>query len=393
MNMGSKNILGEPDRVLKFEVEWQDDAGQLRRNNGWRVQYNNKLGPYKGGLRFHPSVNEEILTSLAYEQVLKNSLTGLDLGGAKGGSDFDPKGKSEAEVKRFCEAFMGQLCPYIGPDKDVPAGDIGVGAREITYMYKKYVELTGKHDCALTGKPLELGGSLVRKEATGYGLVYFAAEHLKSAGQSFDGKHVLVSGSGNVATYAAEKATALGATVLTMSDSDGFVLDEQGIDVELIKQIKEVDRGRIFEYVKLKPNAQYFAGTRPWDVAADIALPCATQNEIEATDAQNLAKNGVTLVCEGSNLSTTDEAFAILQDAGITYFPGKASNAGGVAVSGLEMIQNARDEHWDFETVDAKLRDIMTSIHHNITETAREHNLINDYPTAATVTALKRLSQ
>ena len=337
-------------------------------------------------------MNEEILTSLAYEQVLKNSLTGLDLGGAKGGSDFDPKGKSEDEIKRFCEAFMEQLCPYIGPDKDVPAGDIGVGAREITYMYNKYVELTGKHDCAMTGKPLELGGSLARKEATGFGLVYFAAEHLKSAGQSFDGKRVLVSGSGNVATYAAEKATALGATVLTMSDSDGFMLDHQGIDVEMVKQIKEVNRGRIREYVKSKPNAQYFAGARPWDVAADIALPCATQNEIEAADAQNLAKNGVTLVAEGSNLSTTDEAFAILQDAGITYFPGKASNAGGVAVSGLEMIQNARDEHWDFDTVDAKLRDIMTNIHRSITETAHNHNLTNDYPTAATLTALKRLS-
>ena len=266
-------------------------------------------------------------------------------------------------------------------------------AREITYMYNKYVELTGKHDCALTGKPLELGGSLARKEATGYGLVYFAAEHLTSAGQSFDGKRVLVSGSGNVAIYAAQKAAALGATVLTMSDSDGFVLDPQGIDVELVKQIKEVKRGRICEYADARPAAKYFAGARPWDVPADIALPCATQNEIEATDAHNLAKNGITLVCEGSNLSTTDEAFGVLQDAGITYFPGKASNAGGVAVSGLEMIQNARDEHWDFEIVDAKLRDIMTSIHHNITETAHAHNLTNDYPTAATLTALKRLSQ
>lgn len=337
--------LVEPERVIIFRVPWVDDKGKCHVNRGFRVQYNSALGPYKGGMRFHPSVNLSIIKFLGFEQVFKNSLTTLPMGGAKGGCDFDPKGKSDAEVMRFCQSLMTELFRHIGPDTDVPAGDIGVGAREIGYLFGQYKRLKNEFTGVLTGKGLDFGGSLARTQATGYGLIYFVNNFLKDNNDSFDGKKVLISGSGNVAIYAAEKAQELGAKVLTMSDSNGWVYDENGIDIELVKKIKEVERGRISDYAKRKNCAKYYGEGRPWSVCADIALPCATQNEILENHAKALAQNGIKIVAEGANMPTNLGATKILQDSEVVFMPGKAANAGGVAVSGLEMSQNSERLH------------------------------------------------
>lgn len=384
-----------PDKIIEFDVEWKDDSGNKNINKAWRVQFDNTLGPYKGGMRLHPSVNVDILKSLAFEQIFKNSLTTLDLGGAKGGSNFDPHGKSDEEVVRFCSALMTKLAPNIGPTIDVPAGDIGVGPREITAFLNTYLNIYGdtlQNRGVLTGKKIEDGGSLCRKEATGYGLVYFAAEHLNQTHDSLKDKRVLISGSGNVAIYACEKAQQLGATVLTMSDSNGYVFDEKGIDIELVKQIKEVERARISEYAKRKSGVKYIEGKRPWEVQADLCLPCATQNEIELDDAKNIANNDVILVAEGSNLSTTTDAQKILKDANVMYFPGKASNAGGVTVSGFEMQQNAAGQQWSFDEVDAKLQTIMQTIYHNCLEAASKYSSLNDFVTGANIAGFIRIA-
>lgn len=365
-NMMLLERMVEPERVIMFRVPWLDDNGKLHINRGYRVQMSSAIGPYKGGLRFHPSVNLSVLKFLAFEQVFKNSLTTLPLGGGKGGSDFDPKGKSDTEIMRFCQTFMSELYRHIGADTDIPAGDIGVGAREVGFLFGQYKKLANQFTGVLTGKSLEWGGSLIRTEATGYGTVYFADYMLQNKGDSFKGKKVLVSGSGNVAQYAAEKVIQLGGTVLTMSDSAGFIYDKEGIDAEklaYVMELKNVKRVRISEYTNKYPNAEYHAGKRPWSVDADIALPCATQNEIEAADAKELVKNGVICVAEGANMPSTIEAIDIFHDAGVLFAPGKASNAGGVAVSGLEMSQNSQRYSWTREEVDAKLKDIMKSIH------------------------------
>ena len=358
--------MAEPERVIIFRVPWLDDKGNIQINRGFRVQMNSAIGPYKGGLRFHPSVNLGILKFLAFEQVLKNSLTTLPMGGGKGGSDFDPKGKSDAEVMRFCQSFMTELQRHIGADTDVPAGDIGVGGREIGFLFGQYKRLRNEFTGVLTGKGLEWGGSLIRPEATGYGLVYFANEMLKTAGKDFKGKTVVISGSGNVAQYAVQKATTLGAKVVTMSDSNGYIYDPDGIDEEKLAymmEIKNVRRGRVKEYVEKYKNAQYFDGKKPWGVKCDIALPCATQNEIQEEDAKTLVANGCWLIAEGANMPSTNEAIAVYQNAKILYAPGKASNAGGVATSGLEMTQNSERLPWTREEVDARLHQIMINIH------------------------------
>ncbi|MBQ4358322.1 MAG: NADP-specific glutamate dehydrogenase [Paludibacteraceae bacterium] len=358
--------MAEPERVIIFRVPWLDDKGNIQINRGFRVQMNSAIGPYKGGLRFHPTVNLGILKFLAFEQVLKNSLTTLPMGGGKGGSDFDPKGKSDAEVMRFCQSFMTELSKHIGADTDVPAGDIGVGGREIGFLFGQYKRLRNEFTGVLTGKGLEWGGSLIRPEATGYGLVYFANEMLKAAGKDFKGKTVVISGSGNVAQYAVKKATALGAKVVTMSDSNGFIYDKDGIDEEKLAymmEIKNVRRGRVKEYVEKYKSAEYFDGKKPWGVKCDIALPCATQNEIQEEDAKTLISNGCFMVAEGANMPSTNEAIAVYQNAKILYAPGKASNAGGVATSGLEMTQNSERLPWSSEEVDAKLHQIMINIH------------------------------
>jgi glutamate dehydrogenase (NADP+) len=358
-----KKLL-EPERILRFEVKWIDDQGHERLNHGYRVQWCNAIGPYKGGLRFHPSVNLSILKMLAFEQTFKNALTGLAMGGGKGGSDFDPKGKSEAEVERFCRAFMDQLYPYIGIDTDVPAGDIGVGGREITYMYDEYKKKSGKDDGALTGKSLADGGSLLRPEATGYGLCYYAQALLKDRYQtSFKDKKVIISGSGNVATFAAEKAQQLGATVLAMSDSSSCIYDPSGIDLAAVRAIKEVKRARIHDYLLTHPNAKEMPSEAIWSIKADIALPAATQFEIKEKDADLLIKNGCLAVCEGSNMSTEPQAVLKLMKADVAYAPGKAANAGGVTVSGFEMIQNKAKVHWSKEEVDSKLKATMENIY------------------------------
>lgn len=357
-----------PDRVYQFRVTWVDDKGQVQTNMGYRVQHNNAIGPYKGGIRFHKSVNLGILKFLAFEQTFKNSLTTLPMGGGKGGSDFSPRGKSNAEVMRFCQAFMLELGRHIGPDVDVPAGDIGVGGREVGYMFGMYKKLTREFSGVFTGKGLEFGGSLIRPEATGYGNVYFLQEMLKTKGDSVEGKRVLISGAGNVAQYTAEKVLQLGGIVLTMSDSDGYIYDPDGIDrekLDYIMELKNIYRGRIKEYVEKYPTAKYVAGAKPWNEKADIALPSATQNEISEEAAQALVANGVIAVTEGANMPTTPEAIKVFQDAKILYCPGKASNAGGVAVSGLEMTQNSERLRWSREEVDAKLREIMNDIHAN----------------------------
>ena len=356
----------EPERVVKFRVAWTDDEGKVQVNRGYRIQFNSAIGPYKGGLRFHPSVNEGVIKFLGFEQILKNSLTSLPMGGGKGGSDFDPKGKSDAEVMRFCQAFMTELCRHIGQFTDVPAGDINVGGREIGYLFGQYKRIRDEYSGVLTGKGLEFGGSLARTEATGYGLCYYTAEAMRVLrNDSFEGKTVVISGSGNVAIYACEKATQLGAKVVTMSDSNGYVYDPNGIDLAYVKDLKEVRRGRIKEYAETHKDATYVADcTKVWTVPCDIALPCATQNEINKESAEALVKGGCTVVCEGANMPSTPEAIEVYLSNGVLYGPAKASNAGGVATSGLEMSQNSERLSWTFEEVDAKLKGIMEGIFH-----------------------------
>ncbi|MCM3041053.1 NADP-specific glutamate dehydrogenase [Paenibacillus motobuensis] len=365
----------EPERLITFRVPWIDDQGKVQVNRGFRVQFNSAIGPYKGGLRFHPSVNASIIKFLGFEQIFKNSLTGQPIGGGKGGSDFDPKGKSDNEVMRFTQSFMTELSRYIGPDTDVPAGDIGVGAREIGYMFGQYKRLCGGNEAGvLTGKGLTYGGSLARTEATGYGLVYFTAEMLKSKGESFEGKTVVVSGSGNVAIYAIEKATQFGAKVVACSDSNGYIYDENGIDLETVKRLKEVERKRIKEYTEVHPSAEYVEGCQNiWDIPCDIALPCATQNEIDEAAAKKLVVNGVKYVAEGANMPSTLEAIEVYLNNEVYFGPAKAANAGGVAVSALEMAQNSARLAWTFEEVDAKLQNIMKDIYDNSVNAAIEY--------------------
>ena len=371
----------EPERVIMFRVPWMDDRGEIHINRGYRVQMNSAIGPYKGGLRFHASVNLSIMKFLAFEQTFKNALTTLPMGGGKGGSDFSPRGRSDAEVMRFCQSFMTELQRHIGPDTDVPAGDIGVGGREIGYLFGQYKRLKDEFTGTLTGKGLAWGGSLLRPEATGYGVCYFAEQMLAREGKSFEGQTVLISGAGNVAQFAAQKAMRLGAKVVTLSDSDGYMYDPEGLDEEklaYVMELKNVRRGRISEYVKQYPQARYFPGERPWKVPCDIALPCATQNEIEAADAGNLVKGGCWCAVEGANMPSTPEAIAIFQQAKMLYSPGKASNAGGVATSGLEMSQNSMRRKWTSEEVDAQLRTIMTGIHEACLEYGtREDGYVN----------------
>ena len=371
--------LSEPDRIISFRVNWEADDGSIRVNRGWRVQFNNSIGPYKGGLRFHPSVTQSVLKFLGFEQILKNSLTGLPMGGGKGGSNFNPKGKSDREVMRFCQAFMTELNRHIGEDTDIPAGDIGVGAREISYLFGQYKRLTNVFTGTLTGKSLEFGGSLGRKEATGYGCVYFLNHMLKHANEDIAGKTIAVSGSGNVAIYAIEKANQLGAKVLTASDSSGFIHDPDGIDeekLEFLKDLKEVRRGRIHEYAEKYPSATFHEG-RPWQISADIALPCATQNEISLADAQTLVKNGVKAISEGANMPTELAAIHAFQEAGVIFGPAKAANAGGVAVSGLEQSQNSLRLSWSKDEVDERLRGIMENIHSQCVAHGQEKDGMN----------------
>lgn len=377
--VGLLERLVEPERQIMFRVPWVDDNGKVQVNRGFRVQFNNAIGPYKGGIRFHPSVNLGIIKFLGFEQIFKNSLTGLPIGGGKGGSDFDPKGKSDREVMAFCQSFVTELYKYIGADVDVPAGDIGVGAREIGYMYGQYKRITGLYEGVLTGKGIAYGGSLARKEATGYGLVYFVEAMLERKGDSFNGKTVVVSGSGNVATYAIEKAQQLGANVVTACDSSGYVFDQDGIDVAALKEIKEVKRGRIKDYLQYRPKAEYHDGKGVWSVPCDIALPCATQNELNADDAKLLIKNGCKLVAEGANMPSTPEAIAIFQENDLLFAPGKAANAGGVATSALEMSQNSMRLHWTFEEVDEKLKGIMRNIEATTAKVAREYGKEDNY--------------
>jgi len=377
--------LVAPDRQIAFRVNWVDDHGNIQVNNGYRVQFNNALGPYKGGIRFRDNVNLSIIKFLGFEQTFKNALTGLPLGGGKGGSDFDPKGKSDREIMAFCQAFITELTRYIGADIDIPAGDIGVGAREIGYMYGQYKRMTSEFTGVFTGKGIPYGGSLVRKEATGYGLIYFTNAMLKANGLSLDGKKVSISGSGNVAIYAAEKACVLGATVVAMSDSAGYVYDADGIDLALIKELKEVKRARISEYVKARPSAQYVTDKRIWEVGVDVALPCATQNELHLEDAKALVANDCLAVAEGANMPTTIDATHYLQENGILFAPGKASNAGGVATSQLEMAQNSARLRWTFEEVEAKLKDIMEDIFKQAHEAANKYKKPTDYVLGANV--------
>ncbi len=384
----------EPERIITFRVPWIDDKGEYQVNRGFRVQFNSAIGPYKGGLRFHPTVNQSVMKFLGFEQIFKNSLTGLPIGGGKGGSDFDPKGKSDDEVMRFCQSFMTELYRHIGPDCDVPAGDIGVGGREIGYLYGQYKRLTGQYCGVLTGKGLSYGGSLARTQATGYGVVYLANEVLTHKGKSFQGQKVIVSGSGNVAIYAAEKATELGAVVIAMCDSNGYIVDKNGVDVATIKEIKEVRRGRIHEYVEAHPQAEYHEGWQGiWTVPCDIALPCATQNEIDLEAAQNLLKNGCWMVTEGSNMPSTLEAMDAFTEAGILFVPSKAANAGGVAVSALEMSQNSLRLSWTFEEVDSRLKDIMSNIYKNMSAAAEEFGKTpEDYILGANVAAFIKVA-
>lgn len=382
----------EPERQLKFRVPWVDDNGQVQVNTGYRVQFNSSIGPYKGGLRLHPSVNLGIIKFLGFEQVFKNSLTGLPIGGGKGGSDFDPKGKSDREVMAFCQSFMTELCKYIGADTDVPAGDIGTGAREIGYLFGQYKRIRGVYEGVLTGKGLTYGGSLARKEATGYGLLYFTDEMLKLNGIELAGKTVAVSGSGNVAIYAVEKAHELGAKVVTMSDSTGWIYDAEGIDVEAVKEIKEVNRARLTEYKKYRPNSEYHEGRGVWTVKVDIALPCATQNELLLEDAQALVANGVIAVAEGANMPTTLEATKYLQENGVIFAPGKAANAGGVATSALEMSQNSERLSWTFEEVDAKLKNIMVNICHNAYDAAEKYGFKGDFVVGANIAGFEKVA-
>ncbi len=383
--------LVEPERQIKFRVPWVDDKGQVQVNVGYRVQFNSAIGPYKGGLRLHPSVNVGIIKFLGFEQIFKNSLTGLPIGGGKGGSDFDPKGKSDREVMAFCQSFMTELYRHIGKDTDVPAGDIGTGAREIGYMYGQYKRLTGLYEGVLTGKGLSYGGSLARTEATGYGLLYFTQEMLKANGIDITGKTAAVSGSGNVAIYAIEKATQLGVKVLTCSDSNGWVYDPEGIDVAALKEIKEVNRARLTEYKKYRPNSEYHEGRGVWSVKVDLALPCATQNELLLDDAKALAANGCIAVAEGANMPTTLEATQYIQEHGLLFAPGKASNAGGVATSALEMSQNSERLSWTFEEVDAKLQNIMVNIFHNAADAAERYGYAKNYVVGANIAGFEKV--
>ena len=385
--------LTEPDRQFKFRVPWVDDQGQGQVNTGYRVQFNNSIGPYKGGLRLHPSVNLGIIKFLGFEQIFKNSLTGLPIGGGKGGSDFDPKGKSDREVMAFCQSFMTELCKYIGADTDVPAGDIGTGAREIGYMFGQFKKIRGTYEGVLTGKGLSYGGSLARTEATGYGLLYLTAEMLKCNGHDIKGKTVCVSGSGNVAIYATQKAHQLGAKVVTVSDSTGWVYDPEGIDVALLKEVKEVKRARLTEYAKERPSAEYHEGRGVWSVKCDVALPCATQNELLLDDAKALVANGCIAVAEGANMPTTLEATEYLQEHKVLFAPGKAANAGGVATSALEMSQNSERLSWTFEEVDSKLQGIMVNIFHNLDDAAKRYGKEGDYVAGANIAGFEKVAE
>lgn len=384
--------LVEPDRQIMFRVPWVDDKGQVQVNRGFRVQFNNSIGPYKGGLRLHPSVNLGIIKFLGFEQIFKNSLTGLPIGGGKGGSDFDPKGKSDREVMAFCQSFMSELFKYIGADTDVPAGDIGTGAREIGYMFGQYKKLKGLYEGVLTGKGLSYGGSLARTEATGYGLLYITEEMLKCNGIDIKGKTIVVSGAGNVAIYAIQKAQQLGAKVVTCSDSTGWVYDPDGIDVAALKEIKEVKRARLTEYKNYRPNSEYHEGKGVWSVKCDIALPCATQNELDLEDAKTLVANGVIAVAEGANMPTTYEATQYFQDSKVLFVPGKASNAGGVATSALEMSQNSERLSWTFEEVDAKLQGIMVNIFHNLDDAAKRYGHEGNYVMGANIAGFEKVA-
>lgn len=382
----------EPERIIMFRVPWVDDNGKVQVNRGYRVQFNSAIGPYKGGLRFHPSVNMSIIKFLGFEQIFKNSLTGLPIGGGKGGSDFNPKGKSEMEIMRFCQSFMTALYRVIGPNTDVPAGDIGVGGREIGYMFGQYKRITGQYEGVLTGKGLSFGGSLARTEATGYGLVYLVEEMLKNHANSIEGKTIVVSGSGNVATYAIEKALSLGGKVVTASDSSGFVYDPDGIDVATLKQIKEVRRARISEYAKERPNAKFYEGKKVWGVPCDIALPCATQNELGAEDAKELINNGCIAVGEGANMPSTTEATEVFLQNKILFAPGKAANAGGVATSALEMSQNSARVSWPFEKVDHQLNNIMINIYHNMANAAKEYGHEDNFVVGANIAGFLKVA-
>ncbi|MBQ3793155.1 MAG: NADP-specific glutamate dehydrogenase [Lachnospiraceae bacterium] len=382
-----------PERAILFRVPWVDDKGQVQVNNGYRVQFNSAIGPYKGGLRFHPSVNLGIIKFLGFEQIFKNSLTGLPIGGGKGGSDFDPKGKSDREVMAFCQSFMTELYRHIGADTDVPAGDIGVGGREIGFLFGQYKRIRDSYEGVLTGKGLTYGGSLARTEATGYGLLYLTQELLKCNGKDLAGKTVVVSGSGNVAIYAIQKAQQLGAKVVTCCDSTGWVYDPEGIDVAVLKDVKEVKRARLTEYVKARPNAEYHEGKGVWSVKCDVALPCATQNELDLEDAKTLVSNGCFCVCEGANMPTTLEATEYFQKNGVLFCPGKASNAGGVATSALEMSQNSERLHWTFEEVDAKLQGIMVNIFHNLDDAAKKYGMEGNYVAGANIAGFLKVAE
>lgn len=383
--------ITNPERQIIFRVPWVDDKGQVQVNTGFRVQFNSAIGPYKGGLRFHPSANLGIIKFLGFEQVFKNSLTGLPIGGGKGGSDFDPKGKSDREVMAFCQSFMTELYRHIGADTDVPAGDIGVGAREIGYLYGQYKRIRNTYEGVLTGKGLTYGGSLARKEATGYGLLYMTREMLKENGIDIAGKTVIVSGAGNVAIYAIEKAYQMGAKPVTASDSTGWIYDADGIDLAVLKELKEVKRARLSEYINYRPNAEYHSGRGVWSVKADIALPCATQNELLLSDAEGLVANGVKAVCEGANMPTTLEATEYLQKNGVLFVPGKAANAGGVATSALEMSQNSERLSWTFEEVDAKLQQIMVNIFHNLDNAAKKYGFEGNYVVGANIAGFEKV--
>ncbi len=386
--------LVEPERFIQFRVPWVDDAGKVRVNRGYRVQFNSAIGPYKGGLRLHPSVCASVIKFLGFEQTFKNSLTGLPMGGGKGGSDFDPKGKSDAEIMRFCQSFMTELCKYIGPDTDVPAGDIGVGGREIGYLFGQYKRLRNEFTGVLTGKGLSYGGSLARTQATGYGLLYFTEEMLSCMKKdSVKGKTIVISGSGNVAIYAAEKAMQLGGKVVAMSDSNGYIYDKNGIQLPVVQQIKEVERGRIREYAQRVEGAVYTEGCHGiWSIPCDIALPCATQNELDGESAKLLIKNGVIAVCEGANMPSTPEAIEAFLKAGVMFAPAKAANAGGVATSGLEMCQNSMRYSWTFEEVDAKLKDIMVNIFHNAYNASKEYGLEGNLVAGANIAGFLKVA-
>lgn len=385
--------LVEPERIISFRVPWVDDNGKVQVNKGYRVQFNSAIGPYKGGLRFHPSVNQSILKFLGFEQIFKNSLTGLPIGGGKGGSDFDPKGKSDREVMAFCQSFMTELNKYIGADQDVPAGDIGVGGREIGYMYGQYKRIKGLYEGVLTGKGLTWGGSLVRTQATGYGLVYIVNEMLKDLGKNMAGQTVVISGSGNVAIYATEKAQQLGGKVVALSDSNGYVYDPDGIKLDIVKEIKEVRRGRIKEYVDAVPTAKYTEGKGIWTIPCDIALPCATQNELNLEDAKALKANGCFLVAEGANMPSTREATDFYLESGICFMPGKAANAGGVATSALEMSQNSMRLSWSFEEVDEKLQGIMKGIYAKVSDAAKRYGVAGNFVAGANIAGFEKVAE